>query len=130
VISARQVVQRARLGASALAHPHHMYIGERTCVRCRTSTSYTTNHAYAHYLRAGVLRCECGGRRLPAYDRRLIEILTSAAEARLVELLRLAGNTVHPCPAAIERIRERISGAPLPGDAAATSDDDLGSSPS
>lgn len=119
--------QRARFGAGALAHPHHMYIGQRTCVRCGATTSYTTNHAYAAYLRTGLLRCECGGRLVPAYDRRLIEILTLAAEARLVELLRLAGNTVHPSPAAIERIRSRIDGAPLAGGAAHHIDDDLGS---
>jgi hypothetical protein len=131
VISARQVVQRAREGAGALAHPHHMYIGQRTCVRCRTSTSYTTSHAYALYLRSGVLRCGCGGRLIPAYDRRLIEILTSAAETRLGELLVLAANTVAPDTAAgLERIRARTGGTPLPGGAAATSDDELGSQPS
>lgn len=128
--TARQVVQRARFGAGALAHPHHIYIGQRTCVRCCVTTSYTTSHAYAAYLATGALRCECGGRLVPAYDRRLIEILTLAAETRLTELLRLAGNTVHPSPAAIERIRSRIGGAPLAGGAANQTDDDLGSSPS
>lgn len=105
----------------------HIYVGDRVCLRCRATTSHVTNRVYRDYRETGVLRCGCGGRLLPAYERRLIGLLTGADEEQLARLLALTSNTVYPDEkAGLQRIRARTSGAPVPG-GAATGDDDLGS---
>lgn len=93
----------------------YIYVGDRICLRCNAKTSYVTNRTYRHYRETGALRCGCGGRLIPAYETRLIELLGAAAE------------TVQPdAVAGLERIRARTNGAPVPG-GAAVNDDDLGS---